>query len=105
MAVPFSDDDEVLVQALATAAGITVDNARLFEELRTRRGSRQPATSNVDVTVRTGHGVSAHRRRKLTLVAGQPPPGGAARRRSAGLRVDDLGHRGEVAGETRRSSK
>lgn len=33
---PFSDDDEVLVQALAAAAGIGVDNARLFEESRTR---------------------------------------------------------------------
>lgn len=33
---PFSDDDEVLVQALAAAAGIAVDNARLFEESRNR---------------------------------------------------------------------
>ncbi len=33
---PFSDDDEVLVQALAAAAGIAVDNARVFEESRTR---------------------------------------------------------------------
>lgn len=33
---PFSDDDEVLVQALAAAARIAVDNARLFEESRTR---------------------------------------------------------------------
>lgn len=33
---PSSDDDEVLVQALAAAAGIAVDNARLFEESRTR---------------------------------------------------------------------
>lgn len=33
---PFSDDDEVLVQALAAAAGIAVDNAGLFEESRTR---------------------------------------------------------------------
>lgn len=33
---PFSDDDEVLVQALAAAAGIAVDNARLFEESRIR---------------------------------------------------------------------
>lgn len=33
---PFSDDDEVLVQTLAAAAGIAVDNARLFEESRTR---------------------------------------------------------------------
>lgn len=33
---PFSDDDEVLVQALAAAAGIAVDNARLFEQSRAR---------------------------------------------------------------------
>ncbi len=34
--LPFSDDDEVLVQALAAAAGIAVDNARLFEQSRAR---------------------------------------------------------------------
>jgi len=28
---PFSDDDEVLVEALAAAAGIAIDNARLYE--------------------------------------------------------------------------
>ena len=28
---PFSDDDEVLVQALAAAAGVAIDNARLYE--------------------------------------------------------------------------
>jgi signal transduction histidine kinase len=33
---PFSDDDEVLVQALAAAAGIAIDNARLFEQSRAR---------------------------------------------------------------------
>lgn len=33
---PFSEDDEVLVQALAAAAGIAVDNARLYEKSRTR---------------------------------------------------------------------
>ncbi|WP_425518545.1 GAF domain-containing protein [Mycobacterium spongiae] len=32
----FSDDDEVLVQALAAAAGIAVENARLFERSRAR---------------------------------------------------------------------
>ncbi len=34
--LPFSDDDEVLVEALAAAAGIAVDNARLFEQSRAR---------------------------------------------------------------------
>ncbi len=34
---PFSEDDEVLVQALAAAAGIAIDNARLFEQVRARQ--------------------------------------------------------------------
>jgi len=34
---PFSEDDEVLVQALAAAAGIAIDNARLYEASRTRQ--------------------------------------------------------------------
>lgn len=34
---PFSDDDEVLVEALAAAAGIAIDNARLYERSRTRQ--------------------------------------------------------------------
>lgn len=34
---PFSDDDEVLTQALAAAAGIAIDNARLFEQSRARQ--------------------------------------------------------------------
>lgn len=33
---PFSEDDEVLVQALAAAAGIAIDNARLYEQSKTR---------------------------------------------------------------------
>ena len=33
---PFSEDDEVLAQALAAAAGIAIDNARLYEQSRTR---------------------------------------------------------------------
>ncbi|KUI27963.1 histidine kinase [Mycobacterium sp. IS-1742] len=34
---PFTEDDEVLVQALAAAAGIAVDNARLYEQARARQ--------------------------------------------------------------------
>jgi signal transduction histidine kinase len=33
----FSEDDEVLVQALAAAAGIAIDNARLYEQARARQ--------------------------------------------------------------------
>jgi signal transduction histidine kinase len=34
---PFSEDDEVLVEALAAAAGIAIENARLYEESRARQ--------------------------------------------------------------------
>ncbi|OBF81350.1 histidine kinase [Mycobacterium sp. 852002-51163_SCH5372311] len=34
---PFSDDDEVLVQALASAAGIAIANARLYEKAKARQ--------------------------------------------------------------------
>ncbi len=34
---PFSEDDEVLVQALAAAAGIAIENARLYEQTKTRQ--------------------------------------------------------------------
>ena len=34
---PFSEDDEVLVQALAAAAGIAIDNARLYEKAKARQ--------------------------------------------------------------------
>ncbi|GAA2564625.1 sensor histidine kinase [Mycolicibacterium diernhoferi] len=34
---PFSEDDEVLAQALAAAAGIAIDNARLYEQSRARQ--------------------------------------------------------------------
>lgn len=33
---PFTEDDEVLVQALAAAAGSAIDNARLYEQSRSR---------------------------------------------------------------------
>jgi signal transduction histidine kinase len=35
--LPFSEDDEVLAQALAAAAGIAIDNARLYEQSQARR--------------------------------------------------------------------
>lgn len=34
---PFNEDDEVLVQALAAAAGIAIDNARLYEQSKIRQ--------------------------------------------------------------------
>ncbi|MCW2654545.1 MAG: histidine kinase [Mycobacterium sp.] len=34
---PFSEDDEVLVQALAAAAGTAIDNARLYEQSQARQ--------------------------------------------------------------------
>jgi len=34
---PFTDDDEVLVEALAAAAGIAIDNARLYQHAQSRR--------------------------------------------------------------------
>lgn len=42
----FTEDDEVVVQALAAAAGIAVENARLFEETRLRQ-RWQEATSEI----------------------------------------------------------
>ena len=34
---PFSEDDEILVEALAAAAGVAIDNARLYEQSRSRQ--------------------------------------------------------------------
>ena len=35
--IPFSEDDEVLVQALAAAAGIAIENARLYQQSKIRQ--------------------------------------------------------------------
>ncbi|KXX55316.1 sensor histidine kinase [Rhodococcus sp. LB1] len=43
---PFTEDDEILIQALAAAAGIAIDNARLFEQARQRQQWQQ-ATSEI----------------------------------------------------------
>ncbi|NHU49477.1 GAF domain-containing protein [Rhodococcus sp. A14] len=42
----FTEDDEILIQALAAAAGIAIDNARLFEQARQRQQWQQ-ATSDI----------------------------------------------------------
>lgn len=99
---PFSDDDEVLVQALAAAAGIAVDNARLFEESRTREAWIE-ATRDIGTQMlagaEPGHGVSAHRRGSVDVDGwGSHLGGGAARRQAPACEVDDLVIV-EVAGE------
>ncbi|GHF52147.1 signal transduction histidine kinase [Amycolatopsis bartoniae] len=43
---PFTEDDQVVVQALVAAAGIAVENARLYEETRLRQ-RWQEATSEI----------------------------------------------------------
>ncbi|MCI2418371.1 GAF domain-containing protein [Saccharopolyspora sp. K220] len=49
----FTEDDEVVLQALAGAAGIAVDNARLFEEVR-RRERWLDATSEITAELLAG---------------------------------------------------
>ncbi len=43
---PFTEDDEVVVQALAAAAGIAIENSRLYEEAKLRQ-QWQEATSEI----------------------------------------------------------
>ncbi|MEZ0341269.1 GAF domain-containing protein [Mycobacterium sp. pV006] len=49
----FSEDDEVLVQALAAAAGIAIDNARLYDQAR-RRQSWIEATRDIGTDLLSG---------------------------------------------------
>ncbi len=58
----FTEEDEVILQALATAAGVSIENAALFEESRTRERwlaataaitSRLLAGGSLDETLRT----------------------------------------------------
>nr|WP_194946102.1 GAF domain-containing sensor histidine kinase [Mycolicibacterium malmesburyense] len=81
---PFSEDDEVLVQALAAAAGIAIDNARLYEQSKTRQSwieatrdigtellaGTDPATVFRLVADESRHLSGA----KMTLVAVPPDP-------------------------------
>jgi signal transduction histidine kinase len=50
---PFSEDDEVLVQALAAAAGIAIDNARLYEASK-RRQAWIEATRDIGTDLLSG---------------------------------------------------
>lgn len=50
---PFSEDDEVLAEALAAAAGIAIDNARLYEQSRTRQ-SWIEATRDISTEMLSG---------------------------------------------------
>ncbi|MGW0158954.1 sensor histidine kinase [Mycobacterium sp. NPDC003323] len=68
---PFSEDDEVLAQALAAAAGIAIDNARLYEQARARQSwieaTRDIATELLSGTDPAGvFGHIAEQTRKLT---------------------------------------
>lgn len=50
---PFSEDDEVLVEALAAAAGIAIDNARLYEQSQARQ-SWIEATRDISTEMLSG---------------------------------------------------
>jgi signal transduction histidine kinase len=69
--LPFTEDDEIVVQALAGAAGIAVDNARLFEATR-RRQRWLEATGEVTAALLAGNDPNdvllliANRARELT---------------------------------------
>ena len=63
---PFTDDDEIVVHALAAAAGLAIDNARLYEHSR-RRQRWQEATSEVTTELLIGTNPDA----ALQLIAGR----------------------------------
>ncbi|MEV0590731.1 sensor histidine kinase [Nonomuraea cavernae] len=62
----FDEEDEAIVIALATAAGVAIENARLFEESR-RRETWLHASSEVTTSLLSG----ADRSEVLTLMAGR----------------------------------
>lgn len=51
--LPFSEDDEVLAQALAAAAGIAIDNARLYEQSQVRQAWME-ATRDIGTELLSG---------------------------------------------------
>ena len=63
---PFTDDDEIVVHALAAAAGVAIDNARLYEQSR-RRELWLEATSEVTTELLIGTDTDA----ALQLIAGR----------------------------------
>ncbi|MEV7907720.1 sensor histidine kinase, partial [Streptomyces anulatus] len=62
----FDEEDEAIVIALATAAGVAIENARLYEESR-RREMWLQASSEVTTSLLSG----ADPRQVLTLIAGR----------------------------------
>lgn len=64
---PFSEDDEVLAQALAAAAGIAIDNARLYEQARARQ-SWIEATRDIATELLSGSD-PAHAFRRIAELA------------------------------------
>jgi len=63
---PFSDEDEMVVQALAGAAGVAIDNARLYERAR-RRELWLRATGEVTAQLLSGMNTD----QALLLIAGR----------------------------------
>jgi signal transduction histidine kinase len=69
--LPFSEDDEVLAQALAAAAGIAIDNARLYEQSQARQAWMK-ATRDIGTELLSGtdptavYRLIAEEARKLT---------------------------------------
>jgi len=63
---PFTDDDEIVVHALAAAAGVAIDNARLYEQSRHRQRWLE-ATSEVTTELLIGTDTDA----ALQLIAGR----------------------------------
>lgn len=53
----FTDDDEVVTQALASAAGIAIENSRLYEESRTRQAWME-ATKDIGTELLDGTEIS-----------------------------------------------
>ncbi len=73
---PFTDEDEVLVEALAAAAGIAIDNARLYQQARTRQ-SWIESTRDIATQFLAGDESAAVLRRTAVEVLGLAQADGA----------------------------
>ena len=73
----FAEDDEAVVPALATAAGVAIENARLFQETRRRERwleASDEITSRAAVRHRRGRGAAARRRARPRDRRRRPAP-------------------------------
>ena len=96
---PFSEDDEVLVQALAAAAGIAIDNARLYEQSKPGSpGSKPRVTSRQSCCPEPiRRGCSANRRpMQAPQRCRNDTGGGAGRSRAAGGRARAARGHGDI---------